>query len=452
MPSPARRIAAEVLLRVEQGGAFANLALDGALRAAGVLEPREAALATELTYGTLRWQPELDRAIAAHSDRPPHELDFPVRNALRLGAFELLHHPRVPARAAVNEAVELVKESKSAKAAGFVNAILRRIAETRAPPAPPPLETDREGHVAAVTAHPRWLVERWVRWLGFEETFALCRANQEQAPAVVRVVRHKGSIEAARAALLTAGVESVPGRYSPQALVLAAGAPPSMGLEGHDAGLFQAQDEAAQLVSLYAAPAEGMRVLDACAAPGGKACHLGELVGPGGSVLAIDLHARKAQLIADAARRLGLDNVRALAADATLPIPGEADGSFDLVLVDAPCSGLGTIRRHPEVKLRRTPDDVDRLAALQQKILGQLTRAVRRGGLLVYAVCTLIPEECDEQVTRFLAANPGWREDPPPWSLYQGLRDCVDPAGRLRTLPNRTGTDGFFAVRLRKEP
>ena len=208
MPSPARRIAAEVLLRVEQGGAFANLALDGALRAAGVLEPREAALATELTYGTLRWQPELDRAIAAHSDRPPHELDFPVRNALRLGAFELLHHPRVPARAAVNEAVELVKESKSAKAAGFVNAILRRIAETRAPPAPPPLETDREGHVAAVTAHPRWLVERWSSWLGMDETEKLCAANQLQAPGVVRVNRTRGTVAQAKEALRAAGVRS----------------------------------------------------------------------------------------------------------------------------------------------------------------------------------------------------------------------------------------------------
>jgi 16S rRNA (cytosine967-C5)-methyltransferase len=460
--SPARRIAADVLLRVEQGGAFANLALDGALRAAGVLEPREAALATELTYGSLRWQLQLDRTIAAHSDRPPAELDLPVRIALRLGTFELLHHPRVPARAAVNEAVELVKELKAGKASGFVNAVLRRISEKRAPPPPPSREVDPAGHVAAVTAHPRWLVERWIAWLGLDEAEKLCAANQILAPAVVRVVRGKGTVAQAAQALREAGVESTPGRYSPDALVLAAGAPPALHIEGHGEGLFQAQDEAAQLVSLYAAPAPGSRVLDACAAPGGKACHLAELVGPSGSVLAIDLHARKAQGIADQAKRLGLANLRALAADATLPIPGDT-GPFDLVLVDAPCSGLGTLRRHPEVKLRRTPADVDRLASLQARILGQAAKVVRPGGHLVFALCTLVREECDEQVERFLAAHPAFREDPPPWSDGQGtgfpswsgdqgaLRDCVDEKGRLRTLPHRTGTDGFFAVRLRKE-
>jgi 16S rRNA (cytosine967-C5)-methyltransferase len=169
-------------------------------------------------------------------------------------------------------------------------------------------------------------------------------------------------------------------------------------------------------------------------------------------VFAIDLHARKAQLIAEAAKRLGLDNLEARAADATLPIPGEPPESFDLVLADAPCSGLGTIRRHPEVKLRRTAEDSDRLAALQAKILAQLSTSVRRGGLLVYAVCTLLPEECDEQVERFLAAHPGFREDPPTgnWCL-DPTGECLDARGRLRTLPDRTGTDGFFAVRLRKE-
>ena len=452
MTSPARRIAADVLLRVEQGGAFANLALDGALRAAGVLEPREASLATELTYGSLRWQLQLDRTIAAHSDRPPAEVDLPVRIALRLGTFELLHHPRVPARAAVNEAVELVKELGAAKASGFVNAVLRRISGKRLPPPPPLRDVDPAGHVAAVTAHPRWLVERWIAWLGLDEAEKLCAANQVQAPAVVRVVRGKGTVAHAAEALRAAGVESTPGRYSPDALVLAAGAPPALHLEGHAEGLWQAQDEAAQLVSLYAAPAPGSRVLDACAAPGGKACHLAELVGASGSVLAIDLHARKAQGIAEQAQRLGLANLRALAADATLPIPGEADAGFDLVLVDAPCSGLGTLRRHPEVKLRRTPADVDRLAALQARILGQAAKAVRPGGHLVFALCTLVREECDEQVERFLAAHPSFREDPPPWSAGQGpLRDCVDERGRLRTLPHRTGTDGFFAARLRKE-
>ncbi len=449
MSSPARKLAVEVLLRVEEGGAFANLALDSALRSAGVLEPREAALTTELVYGTLRWQLELDRAIAAHSDRPPDELDKPVRVALRLATFELLHHPRVPERAAVNEGVELVKDLHLARATGFVNAVLRRISKTRKPPPPPLREVDPAGHVAALTAHPRWLVERWISWLGLEQTELLCAANQEQAKAVVRVVG--GKHEEARAALLRSGIESVPGRFSPEALVLAQGARPALDLEGHAEGLFQAQDEAAQLVSRYAAPALGARVLDACAAPGGKACHLAELVGPGGRVVAIDLHTRKAQIIAEAAERLGLRNLEARAADATLPLPGETN-DFDLVLVDAPCSGLGTLRRHPEMKVRRTPADLDRLSALQRKLLEQCALSVKPGGLLVYALCTLTPEECDEQVERFLATHAEFKLEPPPqgWAL-PAAADCVDARGCLLTLPHRTGTDGFFAARLRKE-
>ncbi|HUJ28530.1 MAG TPA: 16S rRNA (cytosine(967)-C(5))-methyltransferase RsmB [Myxococcales bacterium] len=437
--TPARRIAAEVLMRVSQGGAFANLALDAALRQAGALEPREAALATELSYGVLRWQIELDRAIAAHSDRKPDELDPPVQVALRVGAYELLHHPSVPARAAVNEGVELCKELKATRATGFVNAVLRRLSETRAAPPPPPREADPEGHVAASTSHPRWMVERWARWLGLEETEKLCRANQQQAPAVVRLKR--GAREQALAAL--APWQPQPGRYSPDAAVLGAGAPPALDIEGHEQGLFQAQDEAAQLVTLFAAPRADDRVLDACAAPGGKACHLAEL---SASVLAVDLHARKARQVAEAAQRMGLGNLDSRAADATLPLPGVAESSFDLVLLDAPCSGLGTLRRHPEVKLRRTPADVDRLAQLQAKLLSSVARYVKPGGLLVYALCTLTPEECDEQVARFTKSASQFHVEPPPPGFPA---DCL--AGDfLRTLPHRTGTDGFFAARLRR--
>jgi len=446
--SPARRIAAEVLLRVEQGGAFANLALDGALRAAGALEPREAALATELTYGTLRWQLQLDRALALHSDRPPEELDANVRAALRLSAFELLHHPRVPARAAVDQGVELTRALGAARASGYANAVLRRLSETRAPAPLPSREVDPAGHIAAAHAHPRWMVERWAKWLGFEEAEKLCAANQQQAPATVRVVRGRATRDEAMRALREARIESSAGRYSPDALVLAPGAPPALDIEGHEQGLFQAQDEAAQLVSLYAAPPGGASVLDACAAPGGKSCHLAEL--GAAEVLAVDLHARKARQIEEAAQRLGLHNVRVLAADATLPLPG--DPRFDLVLLDAPCSGLGTLRRHPEAKLRRTPEDVDRIAQLQARLLDSVSRAVKPGGLLVYAVCTLTPEESDEQVARFLAAHPAFRPEPPPagWATARAAVDCLDAQGRLLTLPHRTGTDGFFAVRLRQ--
>lgn len=433
MTTPARRIAAEVLLRVWTGGAFANLALDAGLRQAGVLEPREAALATELVYGTLRWQLQLDRALLQFSDKAIEELDEPVRAALRLGAFELLHHEKVPARAAVNEAVELAKTLGAGRAAGFVNAVLRRLSETRKPAEPPSRSADPIGHVAALFAHPRWMVERWSRWLGLEETEALCAANQQQAPAVVRVRR--GASPALPGA--------TPGHWSPQALVLPPGSPPALDIEGHDEGLFQAQDEAAQLVTDFCAPSESARVLDACAAPGGKACHLAEMAR---EVLAVDLHARKVKGIAEAAKRMGLTNLQTLAADAALPLPGVPLESFDLVLLDAPCSGLGTLRRHPEVKLRRTPDDVDRLAQLQARLLVSVQRYVKPGGLLVYALCTLTPEECDEQVAKFVKGFSHFTVEAPP----PGFPSACVSGNFMRTLPNRTGTDGFFAARLRR--
>jgi 16S rRNA (cytosine967-C5)-methyltransferase len=350
----------------------------------------------------------------------------------------------------VDQGVELTRALGAARASGYANAVLRQIAETRSPAPLPSREADPVGHIAAAHAHPRWMVERWSKWLGFEEAEKLCAANQQQAPATVRVVRRKATREEAMRTLREARIESNPGKYSPDALVLAPGAPPALDIEGHEQGLFQSQDEAAQLVSLYAAPPAGASVLDACAAPGGKACHLAEL--GAAEVLAVDLHARKARQVEEAAHRLGLANVRALAADATLPLPG--DPRFDLVLLDAPCSGLGTLRRHPEAKLRRTPADVDRLAQLQARLLASVARAVKPGGLLVYAICTLTPEESDEQVARFLAAHPEFHPEQGPagWATARADVDCLDAQGRLLTLPHRTGTDGFFAVRLRRTP
>ncbi len=446
VPTDARTIAFRVLVRVDAQGAFASLALDAELKAAGRLDRREIALATELAYGTLRRQIALDHALAQVSSRPLDSLEPPVRAALRLGAYQL-HHTRVAPHAAINESVDLAKRERHSHGAGYVNAVLRALTRTQAS-AEPRAETDPIGALALETSHPRWLVERWAAWIGFDEAAALCRANDAAAPTQLRVSLPKASRDEAAARLLADDkAQTEPTRRSPSGLVLVEG-PPQSQLRSRAAGLVQAQDEGAQIVSLYADPPRGGRILDLCAAPGGKTCHLAELAGPEARVIAVDLSERKLDEVRAAAKRMSLP-IDAHAADATLPLPFADEASFDLVLLDAPCSGLGTLRRHPELKTRRQPNDFASLVTLQAALLDRAQRYVRPGGHLVYAVCTLSAEECERQIDSFLERAPQFKRDPPNVA-DKAWADCVDARGHLVTLPHRHGTDGFFAARLRR--
>jgi len=433
-----RDLAFGVLRRVEEGGAYASRALDAALASAGALDPREAGLATELVYGSLRRALSLDAALAPHLSRPIDRVDAPARVALRLGAYELLHLGTAP-HAAVSEAVRLAKGADHGRAAGFVNAVLRALARA-GPIAPPPLASDPIGHVAAAESLPRWLAEEWVAWLGPAEALALAAAMNQPAPLCVRSPRREELLARAGAA----GLEASFTPRSPHGLLLRGARVAS--LARCAGGLpFQVQDEAAQLVTLFAAAhlaGRPARVLDACAAPGGKAFHLAELLGPGSEVVAVELHPRKADLLRVEAERRGLA-VRVLCADASRPVPGLEPGSFDAVLVDAPCAGLGTLRRHPELKLRRKPEDLPRMAALQLAIARAMAPYARPGAPLTYAVCSLSRAEGPE-VARALVAH-GLRRSPPPEGFPA---DLLTPEGDLLTLPHRHGCDGFYALRL----
>jgi 16S rRNA (cytosine967-C5)-methyltransferase len=437
--TPGRILAFEVLLRVDAGGAYASRALDAALAEAGALDPREAGLATELVYGTLRRALSLDAALAAHSRRPIGDLDPGARVALRLGAYQLLHL-RTPAHAAVGETVALAKRVDHGRAAGYVNAVLRALARAPAPAAAPPLAADPSGHVALAEATPRWLAEEWVAWLGPEEALALARAMNAPAPLCARSRDRDALLARVRAA----GLSAEPAARSPDGIVLAGAS--ASDLARAAAGLpFQVQDEAAQLVSLFAAGdlrGRRARVLDACAAPGGKAFHLAELLAAGSEVVAIELHPRKADDLAREAARRGLA-VRVVCADASRPVPGLAEASFDAVLVDAPCAGLGTLRRHPELKLRRAPGDLPRLAALQREILAATARYARPGAPVTYSVCSLSRAEGPEVAAAMVAA--GYRRAAAPAGFPA---DVLTADGDLLTLPHRHGTDGFYACRL----
>jgi 16S rRNA (cytosine967-C5)-methyltransferase len=436
----AREIAFRVLRRVEEGGAYASRALDAALAAAGALDPREAGLATELTYGTLRRALSLDAALAPHSRRPLAALDPAARVALRLGAYQLLFLG-VPPHAAVGETVVLAKKADHGRAAGFVNAVLRSLARSPALPAPPALEEDPAGHVAAAESLPRWLAEEWVAMFGAPEALQLAAAMNGPAPLCVRSPRRDDLLARARAAGLAAG----PTARSPFGLVLSSGS--VQALTRAAGGVpFQVQDEGAQLVGLLAAgrlAGEEARVLDACAAPGGKAFHLAEMLGPRAEVVAVEIHPRKAEAMRREAQARGLSGLRVVCADASQPASGLERGSFDAVLVDAPCAGLGTLRRHPELKLRRTAEDLPRFAALQAAILEGCLGYARPGAAVTYAVCSLSRAEGPGLVASFLAR--GLRRAPPPAGLPA---DVLTPEGDLLTLPHRHRADGFYATRL----
>lgn len=435
----ARDVAFQVLRRVEEGGAFASRALDAALASAGSLDPREAGFATELVYGTLRRSLSLDAALAPCSRRPLDRVDPAARVALRMGAYQLLYLHTAP-HAAVGEAVALAKRVDRGRAAGFVNAVLRALARDPRLPEPPPLAADPAGHVAVAESLPRWLAEEWVAWLGPEEALHLARAMNQPAPLSARSPRRDELLARLRAA----GLEAAPAARSPSGLLLRGGSAAALARAAGDLP-FQVQDEGAQLATLYAAgdlAGRPARVLDACAAPGGKAFHLAELLARGSEVVAVEIHPRKAEALAEEARARGLA-VRVICADASAPIPGLAPASFDAVLVDAPCAGLGTLRRHPELKQRRRAEDLPRLAAVQAALLENALRYASPGAPVTYAVCSLSRAEGPLLATAFLAR--GRRRAPPPLGFPA---DALTPDGDLLVLPHRHGTDGFYAVRL----
>ncbi len=437
--SSARAVAIGVLSRVEATQAYLNVTLDHQLKASALKDPRDAGLVTELCYGVMRRKRLLDAAIAQHSDRKLDKLEDRVLCALELGAYQLFF-TRTPRHAAVAATVEALKELKLSRAAGFVNAVLRKLSGLEALPLPPP-EPWAE-HVALRESHPRWLVERWERQLGRARAEEVLAANNQPAPVVVRVNRSKRTREALLGELAEAGVEAEPTGLSPVGIRLLSPGPLES-LYGYAEGLWQVQDEAAQLVGVYADLPDGARVLDLCAAPGGKTCHLAERL----EVLALDLHAHKLPKIQAEAKRLGVDaRVTTQAQDASEPLP-EAWGEFHAVLVDAPCSGLGTLRRHPELRYRRKEEDIARLASLQRRILEHAQAVVAPGGLLVYAVCSTEPQEGADQVEMFLRSHPDFTAEPPVLSPEVKL---PSHQGYLRTLPGPEGMDGFFAARLRR--
>ena len=440
-----RALALDVLQRVEATDAYANLLLDARLRRGGLRDP-DRALATELVYGVLRWRGKLDWILARVLDRPLSALDPPVRQILRLGAYQLCFLARIPDFAAVDEAVRLARRARAGRSAGYVNAILRTVARQRPIPGGDPT-ADPIGYWESLGSHPRWLVERWVARLGANEAGQLMAANNLAPPVTVVVNELRASLEEVRRALTQVSLDVIQGRYVSGALSVR-GAGGVVDLPGFAEGWLIPMDEAGALPVLTMDLSPGQRVLDACAGGGSKSALIAGRVGPSGEVVALDRSPRAMRRLEAATRRLGCATVRPHLFDARSA--GTAwPGQFPRVLLDAPCSGLGTIRRRPEIRWRRQPEDLARMAALQRELLEGVAGAVARGGLLVYSTCSLEPEETDAVVAAFLAAQPEFQLDASVPGLLR-TADLLDGEGLLRAWPHRHKTDGFFVARFRR--
>lgn len=388
--SPARRAAHAVVVRTLTEGAYADRALHGEARD---LEPRERALAKQLAFGTIQRRLTLDHVIGRHARG---ELDPEVRAALQLGLFQLLFLDGVPDHAAISEAVELAKPSPGHK---VVNAVLRRIQRDGVE-----LPDDLTPAGAAIAhSHPEWLVRMWWGWLGAEETRALLRADNEPAELALRVN-----------ALVEHDLSDIPGRREGEAIVVD-GPFDALGHPGYAAGAFTPQSRASQLVARVVDPQPGERVLDLCAAPGGKTTHLAALMGGEGEVVAVERHPGRARTLRASCERMRATNVSVVTADAA-----EFDGGagFDRVLLDPPCSGLGTLSSHPDLRWRTSPEAIAALTVEQDALLASARRALAPGGTLVYSVCTLSPQE-----------------------------ERLQTGDVRRTLPHRDGGDGFYIAR-----
>ena len=464
MPAPARRVALSVLVRVEGEGAFAPLALDAEAREAR-LAPRDRRLATELVYGTLRWRGRLDHLLAPFSSRPWSSLSPWVRNALRLAAYQVLFLRSVPAAVAGDECVALVKE-RERWAAGFANAVFRAFLRGWEQVSFPDPATEPVAYIAAWHSHPEWLVRRWCARFGAEACAALCSANNAVPPLTLRVNLTRTDAGRLRAALEANGARVEPGRLVPEALTVH-GTGGVESLPGFAQGHFQVQDESSQLVAWVVDPPAGGRTVDLCAAPGGKATHLAErLLAAGGPdagaaeprIYAYDLHPRRLGLIAQNARRLGVDGVIRLEARDAAAVTAEEVGHFERVLLDAPCSGTGVLRRRPDLRWQKSTGEIASLVAAQRRLLAGAARLVAPGGALVYTTCSLEPEENEENAAWFLREHADFRPAP--------LRPLLPPpAGRhftderfslegsaLQLLPHVDGVDGFFIFRAVRAP
>lgn len=441
------RQVAFLALRAVHRGAYADAALDRVLRQTQLSDP-DRRLVTELVYGSVRRQRSLDALIDQLGKKKAHQQPPDLRTILHLGLYQLRYQERIPASAAVNTTVGLAKENGFSGLTGFVNGLLRQYirlaAQTVDPLQMPENPVERLG---VLYSYPSWVVEVWLEQLGMAETEQLCEW-MNQSPAIdLRVNPLRTNIEQVELAMHSSGilVRRVP--HLPQALRLIGSTGSIQNLPGFNEGWWTVQDSSAQLVGHLLNPQPGEVVVDACAAPGGKTTHIAELMGDEGTVWACDRAASRLRKLKENTQRLQLQSIQLCIGDSRNL--SQFKNSADRVLLDVPCSGLGTLHRHADARWRQTTESVQELSVLQGELLAQTSAFVKPSGVLVYATCTLHPLENEGVIQAFLAHHPTWRIDPP--TSDSTVAAFMTPEGWIKVWPHRHQMDGFFMVRLKKD-
>ena len=455
----ARKVALECLLTLSHSSASITSVVDSAFKR-WTIDGRERRLINGLVYGVIRWQKQLDWVLDQFIN-PRFQLDARHRNILRLGAFQLLHLDGIPAHAAIFETVQLatshLRRGKGRKTAGFINAVLRSVQREGATLTYPQLETNPTEHIAFSLSYPTWLVQRWIQTRGVSWTLAFCRASNQIAPLALRVNTLLTKREDVCQSLAANGIVATASEIAPDGVTLTDRAITAFDAAGGETLKdilnredIYVQDESAMLVPYLLSPADAAFIVDLCASPGGKTTHLAHLMGNAGKIVAVDVSAKKIALLQKNCRRIGVQNVETQVMDATKDDLGFINQA-DAVLIDAPCSGFGTLRRHPDIRWNKTLKQVRALSEIQYSLLKNAAQHIKPSGILVYSTCSIEPMENEEVIQRFLTDFPMWTVENAQQFLPEVPPSIITPQGFVQTFPHEHGVDGAFAARLRKE-
>lgn len=446
MVTVSRKAAFDILMAIEKNNSYGNLELKKKLPKYS-LSDRDKGLVTELVYGVLQYLNTLDWTLNTLLKKPVEKMDIPEKNILRLGAYQILYLDKIPDSAACNESVKLAKKVTHRGAVGMVNGVLRNLVRNKDNLPWPDKEKDVAAYLALKHAHPLFLVQRWLLRFSPEEVESLLKANNKRPSSSLRV----NTLRVMPAELITIleekGFTAVEG-ILPEVLVIKEGKGDITNLEAFKEGLFTLQGESSALAAHILAPTAEERVIDMCSAPGGKTTHLAQKMADTGEIIAGDIYPHRVNLINASCKRLGIKNTRSVVWDAT-QLPKEFIGQVDKVLLDAPCSGLGVIHRKPDLKWQKTKEDFASMATLQSKLLIEGSKALKKGGIILYCVCTNEPEETDNVIESFLIKASNFSSLP----LQHKVPSCIEgifTKHGLHLYPHLSNTDGFYFTLLKK--